>query len=96
MCGPRGVLCAGVVFRGGAGEGPPPALGFDAIADVDRMFRGFRGSGIDDTDVAGVLGTGVESGFSDLVEELPLLCDGGGLEPGLGVDGGFGVDGASF
>jgi hypothetical protein len=47
VCSPRGGRGAGVVSRGGAGEGAPAGLGFAAIADVERRFRGRLESGED-------------------------------------------------
>ncbi len=91
MCGPRGGLCAGVVFRGGAGD-EPPSLGLDAIADVDRKLRGRRGSGVTASG-AGVLEPAGEVGPSVLAAVLsPLLCADGGFVADLDVDG----EGASF
>jgi hypothetical protein len=46
MCGPLGARWAGVIFLGGAGEETSPAAeGLGAMADVERRFRGRRGSG---------------------------------------------------
>lgn len=63
VCGPRG-RWAGVAFREVVtGEGFPSLFGFEAIADVERMFRGLRGSGVLAAG-AGVLETGGERGLS--------------------------------
>ena len=65
-CGPRGGRWAGVAFRGVIGEEFPSLCGFGAIADVDRIFRGLRGSGVacGAATGAGVLETGGERGLS--------------------------------
>jgi hypothetical protein len=66
-CGPRGGRWAGVVFCEVMGEGFPSLLGFEAIADVDRIFKGLRGSGVacGAATGAGVLEIGGERGLSD-------------------------------
>ncbi len=61
------------------------AVGLDAIADVDRRFRGRGGFGLVDGG-AGVLELGGETGFSGLGSCLPLLCADGGLDADLGGD----------
>ena len=70
---------------GAAGEEPPAVLGLDAIADVERRFKG-RGVVALDTDREADRGaegveTGGERGLSGFDVLLPLPCD---------DDGGFG------
>ncbi len=78
VCGPRGARCAGGVLLEGAGEEAPAVLGLDAIADVERRFKG-RGVVALETDREADGGPGGERGFSGFDALLPLLCDDGGL-----------------
>lgn len=78
VCGPR-TAREGVACRGGTGDDEVFCEGcFDAIADVERRFRG-RGTGLGDEEV-GVEEIGGERGFSGLGVLLPLLCAEGGFE----------------
>lgn len=64
VCGPRGGRGAGVAVRGGAGEVAPGGVGFAAIADVERRFRGRLGSGEEEREAGGLAVAG-ERVFSD-------------------------------
>jgi hypothetical protein len=66
------------VLLEGAGEEAPAVLGLDAIADVERRFKG-RGVVALETDREADGGPGGERGFSGFDALLPLLCDDGGL-----------------
>jgi hypothetical protein len=58
VCGPRGGRGAGVVLSGGAGEAAPAGVGFAAIADVERRFRGRLESGEEERDAGGLATAG--------------------------------------
>jgi hypothetical protein len=85
ICGPRATRWAGGVLFGGAGEELPAVLGLEAIADVERRFKGRGVVALETAREAdcGAEGfeTGGERGLSGLELLLPLLCD---------DDGGFG------
>lgn len=82
VCGPRAGREEGVVWRGGAGEEDVElGVGFAAIADVERRFRGRWVAGFGDVDGgAAVEVVGGDRGLSGFGVLLPLLCADGGLE----------------
>jgi hypothetical protein len=77
-----------VTTRAGVGDGTPSGLGFDAMADVDRIFRGRLAAETDCERGGGALALvlGGDRGFSGLGVALPPLSTVGDL-PGLGDSG---------
>jgi hypothetical protein len=71
-----------VTTRAGVGDGTPSDLGFDAMADVDRIFRGRLIAEMDCERGGGALElvVGGDRGFSGLGVLLPPLCTVGDLE----------------
>jgi hypothetical protein len=61
------------------------AVGLDAIADVERRFKGRGGFGLANGG-GGMLELGGEIGISGLGVCLPLLCADGGFDADLGED----------
>lgn len=87
VCGPRGVFwwVVTTTFRSGAGAGTLDgiaALGFAAIADVERWFKGRGGFGGADGAVGVMVNRAGETGLSGLAACLVLLCTGGSFEEG--------------
>ena len=83
VCGPRAGREEGVVWRGGPGDEEEVELGvgFAAIADVERRFKGRWAAGLGEVGGGAVVEVeDGETGLSSLDVLLPLLCADGGLE----------------